>query len=141
MLTDAEMAQILTATQDRTTFSALIQFLAYSAQRRTQVGRLQRAWIDFKAQHITWPKEEMKADQPHTIPLTPELRRIIHRCPLGQYPFQKFHDWDRAKKELAARLDIPHWVIHDIRRYFSTTMSRLGVPIDITEIDPRARFR
>ena len=28
---------------------------------------------------------------------------------------------------------MPHWTLHDIRRYFSSTMAKLKVPIDVTE--------
>ena len=37
------------------------------------------------------------------------------------------------KKFRAALPDIPDWTLHDFRRFFSSTMSKLKVPIDITE--------
>ena len=133
VLSDEEMTVILRATLDPSPFSGIVQFLAYSGQRRTQVGNLQRAWIDFKEGTITWPKEEMKANLAHTLPLTPHLRRLVHKQPLGQYVFGKFHSWSRAKEELDMRVNLPHWTLHDLRRTARTLLSRYRISADIAE--------
>lgn len=42
-------------------------------------------------------------------------------------------DISHAMKKFREALELPHFTLHDFRRYFSSTMARLGVPLDITE--------
>jgi hypothetical protein len=126
VLSDPEITTILRATDANTPFNNIVQFLVYSAQ----VATLQRTYIDYKDLHITWPKEEMKAGISHTIPLTDKLRKLVHRGPVGLYAFgtAPFRDWDRAKKDLDARVTLPHWTLHDLRRTARTNLARSEYP-------------
>lgn len=66
----------------------------------------------------------MKSRRAHTIPVTGYGRR------LGEIGFQ---GWSKAKKRIEADTGVTNWVLHDLRRYFSSTMARLGVPLHVTE--------
>ena len=133
-LSDAEIAQILAATTDDGQFNNLVQFLIYSAQRRTQVSKLQRTYCNYAEKTITWPKEDMKSNQQHMIPLTPKLQALIERtdylCVFGPTPYQA---WSRGKAELDRRVKLPHWTLHDLRRTARTNLARLGVQENIAE--------
>ena len=133
-LSDAEIAQILAATTDNGQFNNLVQFLIYSAQRRTQVSKLQRTYCNYAEKTITWPKEDMKSNQQHMIPLTPKLQALIERtdylCVFGPTPYQA---WSRGKAELDRRVKLPHWTLHDLRRTARTNLARLGVQENIAE--------
>ena len=135
VLSDTEMAAILAATRENTQFNNIIQFLIYSAQRRTQASLLKRTYVDYRDLTITWPKEDMKANQQHTIPLTPKLRALIHRGPMGLVAFgpTQYQAWSRGKKALDACVNLPHWTLHDLRRTARTNLARLGTPENIAE--------
>ena len=79
-------------------------------------------WID--GDTITFPASIMKSRRAHTIPVTGYGRR------LGEFGFQ---GWSKAKKRIEADTGVTNWVLHDLRRYFSSTMARLGVPLHVTE--------
>lgn len=51
----------------------------------------------------------------------------------GNTLFPKLQISPCMKKFREATPQIPHWTLHDFRRYLSSTMSKLKVPIDITE--------
>lgn len=44
-----------------------------------------------------------------------------------------FHGWSKAKARLDLHSGVSNWVLHDTRRYFSTTMAKLGTPLHLTE--------
>jgi integrase len=48
-------------------------------------------------------------------------------------PLRTFRSVSGPLKLLRDGLGLPHWTPHDFRRYFSSTMARLGTPIHITE--------
>ena len=72
----------------------------------------------------------MKNNMEHVIPLTDAARE--------HFPTDGFNvkptDISTCRKKIRDALpEIPHWTPHDFRRYFSSTCSKLGIPIDITE--------
>jgi hypothetical protein len=46
-----------------------------------------------------------------------------------------FNGWSKSKTALDRRLGkaVEPWTLHDIRRYYSSTMARLGVRLEVTE--------
>jgi integrase len=48
-------------------------------------------------------------------------------------PLRPFRSVSGPVATLRDSVDLPHWTPHDFRRYFSSTMARLGTPIHITE--------
>ena len=69
----------------------------------------------------------MKGNIDHTIPLTPYAQQHLPTSPFaGAVTI--------ARRNLQNALpQIPHWTPHDFRRYFSSTMARLGIPQEVTE--------
>jgi integrase len=111
----------------------------------------------------TIPAERMKGNnedaRPHLVPLTADILRILESLPLfnGDFlfttTFGKKPVWisDKIKKDIDARIlrtlraqarrrgddpakiELPHWVNHDIRRTVRTHLSRLRVTEEARE--------
>jgi integrase len=71
----------------------------------------------------------MKGRVEHTIPFGPLTEYYIRMLYLTQ-PYTAF---SKPVKELTQRLDIPKWVLHDLRRTWATNAPRLQIPPHITE--------
>jgi integrase len=125
LLTDTEVAAIWRQSLVSGDFGMVIRGLILSAQRLSQITHFDRCWI--RNDRIVFPGAIMKSNREHIIPLLPELRDNL---PMVTVPIIV-----RAKlmQDFRDAVAIPHWTLHDLRRYFSTTMSKLRVPIDVTE--------
>ena len=75
----------------------------------------------------------MKSKRPHVLPLTSKTAPLIQRL-------VPFNGWGKSKARLDHESGVQDWVLHDLRRYFSTTMAMIGTPLHITEhlIDHRS---
>lgn len=102
-------------------FSDYLKLLILTGQRRSQ-------FTDFEIRNETifFPARIMKGKQDHTIPLLPLARHYIERL-------KPFNGWSKAKARLDKHIPLPHFVIHDCRRTFSTVMASLRTPIHVTE--------
>ncbi|WP_317056562.1 tyrosine-type recombinase/integrase [Roseovarius rhodophyticola] len=130
LLTDEEVAAIWNVEQ--APYSDIVRLLILTGQRRNQIWRYDPAWIEVDT--ITFPSSVMKSKRPHTLPIT----GFGHHLP--DKPFS-FNSWSKSKARLDRRSGVKDWVLHDCRRYFSSTMARLGVPLHVTEeiIDHRSQ--
>ena len=73
-------------------------------------------------------------DRAHTIPMARQVKEILERQD-GDPLFGKrgFTDWSRAKVELEAKLNLPPWTVHDLRRTAVTGMAEIGIAPHIVE--------
>jgi len=127
VLTDKEVKAIWH--YDHPPYSDMLKALILTGQRRNQIWRFDPAWIE--GDFITFPSWIMKSGRPHTLPLT------------GYETYLKpttFNSWSKAKTRIDKHTQVTDWVVHDLRRYFSTTMAKIGTPLHITEqiLDHRA---
>ncbi len=139
LLTDTEVAQIrdwaIKGCQLHDRFSAIVLFLLLSGQRRHQAALLKPEWIDHKNSTITWPSQVMKNKRSHTIPIainmiSPRDFNLVTTLPQHLHAFS----WmSRHVKTMKDDIGIHDFTLHDFRRYFSSTMARLGVPLHVTE--------
>jgi len=124
LLTDDEIRAIWKETYNHGTFGTIVRCLILSGQRLTQIGSYDPSW---SAETIVFPAWVMKSNKQHTIPLTPLLE-----AELGQH--SQMTSFSRTMEKFRKALpDIPHFVLHDIRRFFSSTHARIGTPLHITE--------
>jgi integrase len=146
LLTDAEINSIWAESFNHDTFGSILRALILSGQRRTQITHFDPSWI--RGDTVVFPGAVMKTNEEHTIPVTP---RLLAHLPNSVQPFKssstamaKFRAGlnTRIVLEVSSRngagartanAGIPHFTLHDFRRYFASTMAKLGVPIDITE--------
>lgn len=122
VLTDEEIAQLWR--YDHPPYSDIIKALILTGQRRAQVANFQPSWV--VDDEIHFPGSVMKGKRPHVLPITPMIAETL--------PVLKpYAGWSKAKARMNKHTGVADWVLHDIRRYFSTTMARLGTPLHITE--------
>jgi len=129
VLTDDEVARLMA--YEHQPYSDIVKLLCLTGQRRSQIVNFRLEWID--GDMVTFPSTIMKSGRSHTIPLT-GYGRI-----LSQF---SFNGWSKAKKRIERHTGVTDWVLHDFRRYFSSTMARLGVPLHVTEqlLDHRSQI-
>jgi integrase len=143
VLTDQEMARIYkAAVQLGHPFGFICLIAIHTGMRRGEVGALK--WSYITAEAITLPPELTKNKRKHVLPnlVSNELGAIPKKTmPNGEvcdYLFPSsvwtpYSTWSDGKAALDALCGVEDFVIHDFRRYFSTTMAKLRVPIDVTE--------
>lgn len=122
VLTDDEIKRLWQ--HDRPPFSTIVKLLVLTGQRRSQFATFDQSWIVDAG--ITFPSILMKSKRTHTIPLTQWSAALVAEL-------KPFNGWGKSKARLDQEANVHDWVIHDLRRFFSTTMAKLGVPLHITE--------
>jgi integrase len=122
-------------------FSDIVRLLTLTAQRREEIGGLRWSEIDFERHLIVLPPERTKNRREHAVPLSAQARAILDRQPRPagrEFVFGHgaggFSGWSRCKERLDARVKLPEWRLHDLRRTAATVMAdRLGVLPHIIE--------
>lgn len=145
-LADDELRQVWAAVEGMGHFAAIVRLCILTGQRRSEVAALKWGWIDDARRVITLPKEITKNKREHLFPygeLTAALLAALPRTSEYVFPARKdwkadrpatvYHAWNKDKAKLDQRRPLPHWVLHDLRRTFSTNLAALGVPQHITE--------
>jgi integrase len=140
--------RVLTADEFRIIWGALgdsdyadiFRLLALTAARKTEIGSLRWSEIDFDAAEIQLPATRTKNGKPHVVPLVPMALAILKARPENGREFvfgtgKGFTGWAWAKAALDERTGpIPPWVLHDVRRFFSTNAhDQLGVAPHVVE--------
>ena len=122
-------------------FGPLIQLLTLTGQRRDEVGQMQWSEINIKKQLWTLPRERVKTDQPHEVPLSTAAIGILKSLPRsrgfvfstnGRTPASGF---SKAKRRIDALLppDMAPWRLHDLRRTVASGMARLNINLPVIE--------
>jgi integrase len=109
--------------------------------RRDEIASLQWSEIDVDGALIVLAPARTKNRRVHEIPLTPAALEILRAQPrrtrefvFGSVGQGGFQGWSKSKAELDARLPLPEWRLHDLRRTVSTVMhDRLNVAPHIVE--------
>ena len=114
---------------------ALVKLLILSGARRNEITELARDEITADA--IELPGERTKNGLPHTIPITPMIRRVLDALPsTGKFVLngtdRPFGDHSGAKEKVTPA--IRPWTLHDLRRSFASGLQRLGVAPHIVEL-------
>ncbi len=118
---------------DQRPFSDIVKLLLLTGQRRNQIWQYDPAWL--RDEELTFPAAVMKSKRSHTIPVTSYRRYLPDEA-------FSFNSWSKSKARLDKQSGVVDWVLHDCRRYFSSTMARLSVPLHVTEqiIDHRSQL-
>jgi integrase len=121
----------------------IVQMLILTGQRRDEVGRIAWSEVDLKARLWTLPRERVKTNQAHEVPLsdaTVAVLRAVPRIAESNFVFTTdgttvFSGYSKSKRRLDALLpkDMPPWRLHDIRRSAASGMARLGVNLPVIE--------
>jgi integrase len=137
-------------------FGPLVKLLLLTGQRRDEVAEMRWSEIDMEARTWTLPRERVKNDQAHLVPLSEPAIAILHTLPeikskvgyvfttTGETPvsgFARIKERIDAKMLAALRKDasepdkieLPPWTLHDLRRTLATGMQKLGARLEVTE--------
>jgi integrase len=129
VLSPVELAELWRSLgQDK--FSDIVRLLILTGQRRNEIGSLR--WSEISGDVIRLPPERTKNKRLHEVPLSPQAREIIERQLRRndrEYLFglTGFTGWSEGKAALDARLRLPAWRLHDLRRSCATGLAELGV--------------
>jgi integrase len=117
----------------------VLKLLLLTGCRRDEIGKLRRSEISDDGATITIPAARSKNKKPHVIPLPPLAREILRSIQTsGDVVFatprgKSIAAWSRIKAELDAVLKFSPWVLHDLRRTFSTGLNKIGVAPEVVE--------
>ena len=124
-------------------FGPCMKLLILTGQRRAEVSGMKWSEIDMDRKVWVLPSSRAKNDQTHEVPLTDQVVQLLECLPRFQGSDLVFttngrtsiSGFGRLKKRLDQRLPdgMPPWVLHDLRRTFSTNLAKLGVPQPVTE--------
>ena len=125
-------------------FCPIVRLLIVTGARRDEVASMR--WRDLDLERAEWrlPREAVKTDREHVIPLSPLALEIIADLPrLGHSPLvfpanrassmNAVSGFSRAKRRLDQLSGVEGWRYHDIRRTVATGLQRLGVRLEVTE--------
>ncbi len=157
VLSDDELRAFWKATEgDGHPRHSFLRALLLTAQRRSEVATMRWQDLDLHGDKPTWtiPREFVKADRAHDVPLAPEVVSMLqdlprHRGPYifttgdGTVPISGFTDTKRRLdrkiveilREAAEEagddpetVELPRWVLHDLRRSAASGMAELKFP-------------
>jgi integrase len=141
ILTDDELRRVWKAADKLCApYGAMVQLLILTGQRRGEVAGMQWAELDLKNRLWTLPRERVKNDRRHEVPLSPQAAAIIQSLPRisddfvfslnAETPLNGFGKNKDRLDELSGASD---WVVHDLRRTVASGMARLGISLAIIE--------
>ena len=136
VLSDDEMCRIYRAAVELGYPYGFICLIAiHTGMRRGEVGVLK--WSYITPETITVPAELVKNRREHVIPnLINDNLALIPRTSEYLFPSSvgtPYLAWSDGKEAIDTLCGVKNFVFHDFRRYLSTTMAKLRVPIDVTE--------
>jgi integrase len=136
ILSDGEIAAVWKATtQLPAPYGQMFKFFLLTGQRRSEVATMRRCDIDREIWTI--PRERVKKDRPHTVPLTKTALATLSTLPNfgpntyvfstteGERPSSNFC---KVKRELDRLSETSGWTIHDLRRTVRSKLAELRVP-------------
>ena len=120
----------------------LFKLLLLTGCRRDELGDL--AWHegDLGTGIMRIPGKRTKTSKELVLTLPPAAIAILKSVPrhegqpfvFGTRPGKGFSAWSSAKLQLDAKVPLPHWTLHDLRRTIRTGLGRLGVPPHVAEL-------
>jgi integrase len=124
VLSDAEIKTLWA--YDHPPYSDIIKLCILTGQRVGEVKRFNHAWISDNT--ITIPSSIAKNGHEHTIPFN-----FLTAYYLKRYMGKTFNGFSKGKQRMDIKTGVTGYVIHDLRRTFSTTHAKLGTPLHVTE--------
>jgi integrase len=143
VLDDKELRAVwLAAEEIGWPFGAMVKVLILTGQRRDEVARMEWSEIDFGDKLWTLPRERVKNDEKHEVPLSDTAVAVLKSVPRiagSRYVFTTNGEapssgYSKGKRRLDALLSgMPPWRLHDLRRTTASGMARLGINLPVIE--------
>ena len=139
ILSDDEIRAVWKAAEANGTFGAFVRLALLTGQRKDKIASMKWADLDGAVWHI--PSEEREKGNAGDLELPAAAIEIIEQqSRFASNPYVlagrgggHFNGFSEGKKAFDAKVKIPHWTIHDLRRTARSLMSRAGVRPDIAE--------
>lgn len=139
ILSDDELRAVWDACGDIGTFGAILKTCLLTGQRKAKVGSMK--WDDICDGVWTIPAEAREKVNAGELKLPEMALDVIDAQPRqdgNPYVFAgrgktAFNSYSDGMEDIRAKVDIPHWTIHDLRRTARSLMARAGVRPDIAE--------
>jgi integrase len=144
VLTPSELVMIWRNLADDD-YGKCTRLLISCGARRSEIGGIRFREFDDPDNPSAWtlPKERSKNGLAHTLPIVSMMREIILSVPqrdglrggdvLFGFGKRGFQGWHLGKRALDAKLDLPPWRLHDVRRSVATGMANIGIMPHIIE--------
>src|SRR5262245_795220 len=122
-------------------FGSALKIMLLTGARKNEVARMRRSELDKDVANWSLPGTRTKNKKPYVVPLSPLASEIIvaAKSPSEELVFSttghsSISGWSKMKPRLDRLMDIPPWVIHDLRRSMVTHMAELGIRLDVIEL-------
>lgn len=144
VLSDDELADLWNGCEEMGyPFGPFIQMLLVTAQRRNEVAMMRWSDIDLEAGVWTLPREIVKANRSHEVPLSsiamgiltdlPEIDDLVFSS--GRKVGRPLSGFSRTKARIDELSGVKDWRLHDLRRSAGSNMARIGVaPFTISRV-------
>lgn len=139
VLNDAEIAAVWNATfHIPAPFGQMYRMYLLTGQRRGEVATMR--WTDISDEVWVIPREIVKKDRAHAVPLTSIACETLSQLPCfradgfvftttgGDKPSSNFN---KTKRELDRISGVTNWTIHDLRRTVRSKLAELRVPREV----------
>lgn len=139
VLTDDEIAAVWHASFElKATYGQMYRMLFLTGQRRSEVATM--LWSEVRKDLWTIPREKVKKDRAHAVPLSITARATLDELPhFGADAFvftttggdSASSNFTKVKTELDRLSGTSGWTIHDIRRTVRSKLAELRVPREV----------
>jgi integrase len=138
VLTDVEIVPFWqAASTERAEVASVLKLLLLTGCRLREVADMRRAELSDGGATWTIPSERTKNHRVHVMALPPLARAILAEAGgQGDLVFATGNGapcWSKIKRRLDARMRIPPWRLHDLRRTCATGMAELGIAPHVIE--------
>src|SRR5262245_44352517 len=134
VLSDRELSAVISAARRiGFPYGHMIEILALTAQRRSEVSGLVWSEIDFENRTWIIPSSRSKNNKPHLVHLAPAVIDILRDLPrlepiiFSSHGMKPFQNWSEMKRTLDRSSGVVGWVLHDLRRTVVSGMAGLGI--------------
>jgi integrase len=135
-LSDAEIRAIWRGTEGGGDYARIVRLCLLTGCRRDEIGGLR--WDEIHDDWLVIATDRMKGNSAHEVPLLPPVVSTLPERPEGAEGCvfgrrgSGFSGWSKSKEALDVKLtktgvELASWVLHDLRRTFSTRLHDAGV--------------
>jgi integrase len=139
ILTDQELRAVWLAADQLGVYGSLVKLLVLTGLRRGEVAGLTWSEIDLDKRLISLPRERVKNNRAHEVPLSPQAVALIEALPRNSERYALclrsgiMNGFGKLKVRLDKLCGVENFVLHDLRRTTASGMARLGVSLPVIE--------
>jgi integrase len=132
VLSNPEIVKFWAAAETEQRLGPLLKLLLLTGCRLNEVAGMSRSELTDDTWNI--PGTRTKNKRPHVVPLSPLARDIIAGVATDRDRLFNAAPSNSAKRRLDSKMEIPPWVLHDLRRTCVTGMVDLGIAPHVVEL-------